>query len=110
MFRRAVNEQRFERRKEVARGSGSVLARAVLAEFGAQLGLDIRRVGHINAAQFQPLELGEQTAPPQRRQPLQEVRYPVGPRHRYHHPRLAKGLCHASAYASIISRKPLAAD
>src|SRR5262249_6291202 len=79
---RTVEKKRLQRREEVARRRlGAVLARSVLAELRAQPGLDFRGARHVDAAEFQPFEFGEETIARQRRQALQKLPYPVDLRH-----------------------------
>src|SRR6516162_744956 len=69
MLRGAVDNQPFKRREKVALRIGqAILIRSVLAEFRAQLCLNVGGAGYLDAAQLQPLELGEQVIPRRRRQ------------------------------------------
>ena len=75
----SVDKQRFQRREEILHGiAGKNLVRSVLAEFRTQLGLHLRRAGHFNAAGFQPIEFGQETAACQRRQAPQIILDPFG--------------------------------
>ena len=79
---RAVDEHRLQRRKKIPCGiAGATLTGSVRAEFGAQPGLDVGGARHLDAAQLQPFELGEEAIARQRRQSLQKFPNPVDLHH-----------------------------
>ena len=82
VFGRAIDEHRLERGEKVPRGiAAATLTGSVLAEFCAELGLDVGGAGHLDAAQLQTFELGEKATARHRRQSLQKFPNPFDLHH-----------------------------
>ena len=82
VFGRAIDEHRLERGEKVPRGiAAATLTGSVLAEFCAELGLDVGGAGHLDAAQLQTFELGEKATARHRRQSLQKFPNPLDLHH-----------------------------
>ncbi len=81
MLGSAIDEQRFQRREEIAHGIVQAMGLPALAKFRAQFFHDRRAARQCRAAGLQPFEFCQKVIARQRRQSPQKILNPIGFRH-----------------------------